>query len=140
MKKFLHILYPVLIFSIIPILYFLKESHAGSIRKIEVSQVRSGVVRLAVGRTTVISFLSRPEKVVPGSPQALEVNFLGKDITVRPLSTRPGNLIVYTKSGRFVVLLQMGSDSNYDDVVEVVPVMSKHGVNLLKDTYVRGSK
>ena len=140
MKKILFLIYPVLIFLIAQILYFTKISHAGNIRKIEISQIKSGAVRLAIGRTTAISFLSRPEKVVPGSPQALEVNFLGKDIAIRPLSTRPGNLIVYTKSGRFVILLQMGNDSNYDDVVEVVSVMSKRGINLLRDTYVKESK
>ena len=135
-RKLLIAFYPVAILGIaLGILLHSKESQAGSIRRIEVSSSKSGTVRLALGRTTVISFLSRPEKVVPGSPQTLEINFLVKDITIRPLSGHPGNLIIYTKSGRFVILLQMGNETSYDDVVEVVPVMSKHGVNLLRDTY-----
>jgi hypothetical protein len=108
---------------------------AGSIRKIQVSPNKSGIVKLSMGRQTVISFLSRPEKVVPGNPSALEVNFIGKDVLLRPLSAHPGNLIVYTKSERIVILLQVGNESNYDDSVEVLPGGLAIKINLMKDTY-----
>lgn len=137
MKKFRESLYYLYLAAMIvmSILLFVKHVEAGSIRKIQVSKVKSGIVRLASGRNTTISFLSRPEKVVPGSPQSLEVNFIGKDLNIRPLGSRPGNLTVYTKSERIVLLLQMGNESNYDDVVEILPVISKRGMNLTKDTY-----
>jgi hypothetical protein len=116
--------------------FVLKHSvEAGLIRKMQVSPNKSGIVKLSLGRQTVISFLSRPEKVVPGSPSALEVNFIGKDVLLRPLSAHPGNLIVYTKSERIVILLQVGTESNYDDAVEVLPGRSTTKINLMKDTY-----
>ncbi len=110
---------------------------AGTIRRAELSPDRPLVVRLAMGRSTAISFAVRPEKVVPGSPQALEINFLGRDLTLRPLGSRPGNLIVYTKSTRYVILLQVVSEVAYDDAVVVNAVASTaRPVRLELDTFV----
>ena len=111
------------------------DADAGIIRKILVSPDKPGIVRLALKRNTTISFLSRPEKVVPGAPQATEINFIGKDLNIRPLQGNLGNLTVYTKSERLVLLLQMGNESNYDDVVTIIPSFSSRGYNLSKDTY-----
>lgn len=113
----------------------LKSARAGHVRQLEITPDVPGVVHLAFGRTTAISFSVRPEKVVPGSPQAIEVNFLGKDITVRPLSSKAGNLLVYTKTSRFVLLFQVGGESQYDDVVKVAPAFSKRPLKLLQDAF-----
>ena len=126
-KAIAYFLYPFLMGLILPTLFYLvmKSEYpalAGTIRRAQISQNKPLIVRLAAGRSTAISFAARPEKVVPGNPQALEINFLGKDLTLRPLGPRPGNLIIYTKSSRYVILLQMGSESAYDDVVSVSTV------------------
>lgn len=123
-KEFARVLYPLLIATLLTVLLFLSSRsdslvYAGVIRTVDLSPDRPLVVRLAQGHTTAISFAVRPEKVVPGNPQAIEINFLGRDLTVRPLAPHPGNLIVYTKSGRYVILLQISSESSYDDVVSV---------------------
>lgn len=104
--------------------YLLKPtvSLAGHIRHMPISEERPGQVTLAFGQTTALSFFSKPEKVVPGSPQKLQIDFLGKDLTISPLARDPGNLLVYTKSGRYVILLKMGTAANYDDVVEIEPL------------------
>ena len=137
MKKLQEYLYYLYLAAMIimSIILFVKHVEAGNIRKIQVSEMKSGVIRLANGRNTTISFLSRPEKVVPGSPDALVVSFIGKDLNIRPLGSRPGNLTVYTKSGRFVLLLQIGNETNYDDVVSIVSSNTSRGFNLTKDTY-----
>jgi hypothetical protein len=139
MKKLQDYLYYLYLAAMLGMSIFLFVKHvnaeAGCIRKIQVSEKKSGVVRLASGRNTTISFLSRPEKVVPGSPDAVIVNFIGKDLNIRPVGSHPGNLTVYTKSERIVLLLQMGNESNYDDVVEIVPFNQRRGMNLVKDTY-----
>lgn len=134
LRRFAYILYPLLIFGLLPFM-LIKNSQAGNMRTVEVSPSRSAHIRLAFGRTTAISFFTRPEKVVPGSPGAIEVNFLGKDITVRPLSSKPGNLLVYTKTGRYVLLLDLASDASYDDVVEVTPGKLQRISNLSEQTY-----
>ena len=95
------------------------EGWAGQVRRLELTEDHPATVVLALGRSTAISFLSRPEKVVPGSPQAIQINFLGSDLTITPVSRKPGNLLVYTKSGRYVILFVIGTESHYDDVVKV---------------------
>lgn len=133
-RKIASTAYPVLIVVGVVVL-MMREVHAGHVRQLEISPDQPGVVHLAFGRTTAISFSVRPEKVVPGSPQAIEVNFLGKDITVRPLNSKAGNLLVYTKNSRFVILFQVGSEAQYDDVVKVAPSFSKAPLRLLEDSF-----
>jgi hypothetical protein len=135
MKYFLSQVYPLMIVLCVLVILAAHGAHAGHIRQLELGPDKPGVVNLAFGRTTAISFSVRPEKVVPGSPQAIEVNFLGKDITIRPLTSKPGNILVYTKSSRYVILLQLGNESQYDDVVKVAPLFSKLPLRLLDDSY-----
>ena len=140
-KRIAFLIYPFLIGFLLPVLFFTVGGHnpeakAGIIRRTELSPDRPLVVRLAQGRSTAISFGTRPEKVVPGNPQALEINFLGRDLTLRPLGGKPGNLIIYTKSNRYVILLQMVSDTSYDDAVSVNSFPSYgHPVRLGDDTF-----
>ena len=108
---------------------------AGQVRRIELTEDHPATVYLALGRSTAISFQSRPEKVVPGSPQAIQINFLGSDLTVTPVNRKPGNLLVYTKSGRFVILFTMGGDRHYDDVVKVGVMGKGRPIRLLTDSF-----
>jgi hypothetical protein len=129
-------IYPVAVFC--ALLYFCTSTgHAGVIRRISVSRDRPTVVRVARGRTTAIQFWIKPEKLVLGSPNRVQVDFLGKDVTVTPLAPDPGNLLIYTRDSRFVVLFQMVQGGLYDDVVELVPAHSETGraIRLAEDTY-----
>ena len=124
LKDVAYIFYPIFIVLALIFLLLLacpeeKSLMAGTIRRATITMDKPLVVRLAQGRTTAISFAVRPEKVVPGNPQALEINFLAHDLALRPLGPNPGNLIVYTKSSRYVILLTLGSESSYDDIVNV---------------------
>jgi hypothetical protein len=110
-------------------------TRAGQIRRLELSEDHPGTVVLALGRSTAISFTARPEKVVPGSPQAIQINFLGSDLTVTPVSRNPGNLLVYTKTGRYVILFRVGNENSYDDVVKVSPVGKGRPIQLLTDSF-----
>ncbi len=115
-----------------------RSAQAGQIRKLYLTEQKPGAITLAFGQSTVLSFFSKPERVVPGSPHKLQIDFLGRDITVTPLASSPGNLIVYTKSGRFVLLLKIGTASSYDDVVQIEPGrprMNARPLRLLKDTF-----
>jgi hypothetical protein len=137
-KKIAYRLYPLLVGILLPLILFLTiyKVQAGTIRKIELSQDKSATVRLAPGRTTAVSFAIKPEKVVPGNPQSLEINFLGRDLTLRPIGPHPGNLIIYTKSGRYVILLHLVSQNEYDDVVTVnTSSPYKRPIRLLEDSF-----
>ncbi len=140
-KKIAYLLYPILIGILLPVLFFWAgrsehEARAGVIRYAELSPERPLIVRLAMGRTTAITFSTRPEKVVPGNPLAVEINFLGRDLTLRPLEHLPGNLIVYTKSNRYVILLQVVPENVYDDAIVVNGVASySKPIRLIEDTF-----
>lgn len=134
MKKFAFWIYPAVILSVL-IFFGTRPAHAGRVRKMILTEERPGIVHLALGRTTAISFLSKPEKLVLGSPEKVHVDFLNRDITVSPLAKNPGNLLVYTKSARYVILFDLGSSSNYDDVVEIRPGgRPRFTIQLLDDT------
>ncbi|MGK5083422.1 hypothetical protein WDW37_08945 [Bdellovibrionota bacterium FG-1] len=127
---------PIHVFTwMVALLAFAPLSQAGQVRKIELTEDHPATVTLALGRSTAISFLSRPEKVVPGSPQAIQINFVGSDLTVTPVSRKPGNLLVYTKSARYVILFVIGGDSHYDDVVKVGTMGRGHPLRLLTDSF-----
>ena len=145
-RNIIIVLYPMIIAILAFLLFCLTERSpnqaiAGIIRWAEISEAKPLIVHLAQGRTTAISFAVRPEKVVPGNPQALEINFLGKDLTVRPVAPNPGNLIIYTKNNRYVILFQLVSVPAYDDAVTVSS--GKPGSRVMKlgtDTYrIRGA-
>ena len=112
-----------------------RHLNAGQIRRLELTQDHPGIVHLAFGRSTAISFNVRPEKVVPGSPASLQINFLARDLTVTPVARNVGNLLVYTKNGRYVILFQLGSESQYDDVVQVSQGSGKSPLRVLEDSF-----
>lgn len=129
-------LYPVAIFLVL--LYCLTSpSQGGAIRKAEATQDHPTIVRLAKGRRTAIHFWEKPEKVIAGSPGKVQIDFLGNDVTISPLANDPGNLLVYARGTRFVILFQMTSEAAYDDVVQLVPGRSKEirAIRLDQDTY-----
>ena len=107
---------------------------AGNIRNISITETSPAKIYLSLGHTTAISFPSKPERMVLGAPNHVAVDFLGNDITVTPLAKNPGNLIVYTKSGRYVLLFVEGSASQYDDVVNVHLGRSGPALRLAKDS------
>jgi hypothetical protein len=133
-------LYPVAVFLIL--IYFLTSpAQSGAIRRAQATEDQPTIVRLAKGRRTAIHFWEKPERVIAGSPGKVQIDFLGNDIAVSPLGTDPGNLLVYARGLRFVILFQMASEGSYDDVVLLTPGRSKatQAIHLDEDTYHIGS-
>jgi hypothetical protein len=128
--------YPLIVYGILCLLVTAKV-HAGVIRKVEVTADKPTVVHVCRGRSTAIQFWTKPEKLVLGSPGKVQVEFLGKDVTVSPLASDPGNLLVYSRGSRFVILFKNASESAYDDVVELSPGKAKYvrPVRLERDSY-----
>lgn len=104
------------------ILLFVKRSEAASVRTVKIVDCKPVVVTLAYGLNTTLTFMSRPDTVVPGSPGALYVGFVRNDLNIRPLGGIPGDLTVYTKTARIKILFKIGNQSSYDGSVLVVPV------------------
>jgi hypothetical protein len=136
-RSFLPQTYPILVFLLL--MYFMTTpTRAGMIRTASVSPDHPCVIHVARGRRTAIQFWTKPDKVVPGAPGKLQIDFLGNDIAVSPVATDPGNLLVYTRNSRFVLIFQSTSEAGYDDVVRLVPESPRLGrpIRLNEDTYV----
>ena len=131
----LAILYPSVMVFGLAVFYPVVKAHAGRIRTMQLTRTTPGKVYLALDHSTAISFPSKPERLVPGSPSRINVDFLGNDITVTPVARNPGNLIVYTKSGRYVILFEPGTASNYDDAVNIRFGGAGQPLRLSNDTY-----
>ena len=110
-------------------------ARAGQVRRIAVTPERPAEVRLAYGKTTVLSFSQRPENVVPGAPSQVHIEFLRNDLNVSPLGPNPGNLVVYTKTARLVLLLKVARESNYDDVVSITEAGGVRAIRLDRDSF-----
>jgi hypothetical protein len=132
----LFVLYPIAVLFV-AVFLFPKWSQAGQIRKIAISPERPATINLAFGNATAISFPTKPETLVPGSPQKVDIHFLGKDITVTPMMGNPGNLILYTGGKRYVLLFRIVSESLHDDAVEVTNAADRgvRAIRLGEDSY-----
>jgi hypothetical protein len=90
------------------------------IREVDTNDRLMKVVNLTMGRSTVISFQDKPVKVVSGNSNYFNVEFVGNDLTLQPLSPVETNLFVYTEKGmKFGFLLKVGPSSIYDDILYI---------------------
>jgi len=90
------------------------------IREVDTNDRLMKEVHLTMGRSTVLSFESKPVKVVSGNSNYFNVEFVGNDLTLQPLAPVETNLFVYTEKGaKFGFLLKVGSASIYDDILYI---------------------
>jgi hypothetical protein len=114
------------------------EAKKNEVREIHTNDREMKVIRLAMGRSTVLSFTERPIKVVAGNSNYFNVEFVGNDVTLQPLANVESNMFIYTQSkSKFGFHLKVGSVSRYDDLVYVrfkgdTPI-SNHGAPLMSN-------
>jgi hypothetical protein len=119
-RKFLKPIYPFLLISALGVVVASERAKAGHIRNLVIRPNEAGRISLCLGRSTAISFPSKPEKIPVGSPQNLKVEFINNtDINVTPLGALPGNMHVYTKSNHYVINFVLGNPNSYDDTVNI---------------------
>ena len=118
--RFFFVLYPFVVLAIVLTL-FPRWASAGQMRKLVLPPDRPGIINLAYGNKTAVSFQSKPQHLVPGAPERVDINFMGNDLTISALSANPGNLLVYTSNGaRYVLLFHVVPEAKHDDVVEII--------------------
>lgn len=75
---------------------------------------------LSLGRSTLLKFKEKPEKIVIGNKNYHNLEYINNDVTVQPLAAFDTNLFVYTKNKRtYSFLLKVVPKDKYDDVVHV---------------------
>ncbi len=92
---------------------------AGVVRGVVMDGRAMEVVRLAMGRSTVLRFPNAPTKVIIGNNNYYRLEFVGNDLTLQPGRLIPTNLFVYTKAQVYGFLLTPGNRDNYDDLVTI---------------------
>ncbi len=102
-----------------PFLGWLPHLCAGIVRNLPMDGKAMEVIRLRLGRSTVLRFPSAPTKVIIGNNNYYQLEFVGSDLTIQPRRLVPTNLFVYTKAQVYGFLLMKGNEGNYDDLVSV---------------------
>lgn len=94
-------------------------AHAGRVRTIYASDRTMQPVFLTMGRSTVLRFDEKPKSAVIGNQNYFSLEYIGNDITIQPQGVAGTNLFVYTEFQTYGLILQVGGQAQYDDLVQV---------------------
>ncbi len=90
------------------------------VREVDTNDHMMKVIHLTLGRSTVLSFQDKPVKVISGNSNYFNIEFIGNDLTIQPLSSVETNLFVYTeRQSKYGFILRVGAVANYDDIVYI---------------------
>ena len=88
-------------------------------RVMYLSSEHMGTVKLQAGRATILSFPTKPEKVVCGNKNLFSIEFVENDVIITPLSASArSNLFTYLLGRRFGFDLVAG-ETDYDEIIIV---------------------
>lgn len=94
--------------------------HASKNRTLRLDETRIGVVRTALGYSTLVQFDSRPSSVILGDQDAFKVEQVGNALAIKPLVRgAKSNLFAMTEGGRFNFRLVTGAAEDVDFTVRV---------------------
>lgn len=104
-------------------------SHAKKARVVYLENEDMGVVRLQGGKATVLSFPTKPEKVICGNKSLFSIEFVENDVVITPLSSSAhSNLFVYLFGRRFGFDLAT-SGGDIDEILVVRDTPTKNEKN-----------
>lgn len=122
-------------------IFFSFDGLCGNIRSIRANQSTMEPLRLSLGQSTVLRFQDKPKKVIVGNQNYFNIEFLGNDLAIQPLSKVETNLFVYCDYGRvYGFLLKIGHPKNYDDIVNIKWRVKKKIQLNKKVTHSKGKK
>ncbi len=100
-------------------LLLVRPSLASPSRMVYLSNEDMASISLAPGRTTVLSFPTRPTKVILGNQGIIAIQYIENDLAISPLtSSARTNLFVYLEGRRFAFDLR-AKDKACDEIVLV---------------------
>ena len=91
----------------------------GLVRTLTVDETTMAEIHLAMGRSTVLHFTEKPSKVVAGNQNYFNIEFIGSDVTIQPLSQVSSNLFAYGEYHRYGFILKVSGGERYDDLVQI---------------------
>ncbi len=113
-----------------PIIFTLLLLSTGSMAKpartIYMTDKKTELIIVPVGKTTVLSFPSKPHKVIVGNQGLFGVEYVENDLAISPLkSNARSNLFVYLEGRRFGFNLNADSQGG-DEIVVIRDVDQKN--------------
>ena len=95
------------------------QLQAGMVREIVSNNKKSQDIYLCLGRSTILRFESKPQKIVAGNKNYFNFDFVKNDVTIQPLARVTSNLFVYTQNSSFAFNLRFLKDCRSDDLIKV---------------------
>ena len=105
----------LVVFSILTALVSFRLAHSKEVRTVRLDQTTVARIYIAPGRSTILSFPSKPAKVILGNQGVFAVEYVENDLALAALSTRAhSDLFVYVEGRRFafdLVVVRDGADT-----------------------------
>lgn len=108
-------------------------------RTVYLSETNIASVRVVPGRSTILSFPVKPNKVILGNQGLFAVEYVENDLAIAALrSEARSNLFVYMEGRRFAFDLKTSSQG--DEIVLVRDAVEKQIEKLLRGKNAKGSR
>lgn len=89
------------------------------VRTVKLSNLSIATLRVMLGRSTILSFPTKPNKVILGNQGMFAIEYVERDLAIAPLQVgAQGNLFVYLEGRRFAFDL-ITVTANSDSIVMV---------------------
>ena len=92
---------------------------SGSIKEARINDNEMQPVTLRMGKSTVLRFEDKPERIVVGNQNYLNIEYVANDVTIQPLAPMTTNLFVYTKKKTYGFIVTVSKKGDYDDLIKV---------------------
>ncbi len=92
----------LIITTIVIAIVFLQHVHAGEVRTVRLNQTTVARIHVSPGRSTVLSFPTKPAKVILGNQGVFAIEYVENDLAIAALSQKShSDLFVYLDGRRF---------------------------------------
>lgn len=96
-----------------------EKSSRRDVRTVRLGNLSIATIRVTLSRSTILSFPTKPNKVILGNQGMFAIEYVERDLAIAPLqSSAQGNLFVYMEGRRFAFDLVTVSTSG-DSIVMV---------------------
>ena len=107
--------FALIVFCVVIILFCVTHAHAGEVRTVKLNQTSVGRIFLSPGRSTVLSFPTKPAKVILGNQGVFALEYVENDLAIAALTQHShSDLFVYLDGRRFafdLVTVSGGGDT-----------------------------
>ena len=91
-----------LVITFLSVVFWVRQADAKDVRIVMLDQTTVGRISVSPGRSTILSFPSKPAKVILGNQGVFAVEYVENDLAIAALSVRShSDLFVYLQGRRF---------------------------------------